>query len=695
MKYLKIAITLMLMTAILAVGVLSAANKDGKTTDKKSTINVSKMKSNPSKGQVVSTAKLKAKIVKAYPAYKRNLSNRQTKHLTAVKNVSHLTPAQVNAHHINTITNTVKRADLAAKTVRVVSTLRDPADQQLVGSKTTVSRMSPQEIADRKAEIEETKAEQAQLGLEMLKQHPSYTSEEVQAMRSKFTTLSGTLTVGTGGNVTTLHDMGVALSFVPLSGPLTVTLLNASYAEGTVYINANPASSSVNTITIQPATGNTACSINLAYDGVNGGIVLNGTQYVTIEGTAVGQTAGTRNLTLTLNGTTSSSKGAVTIRGAAHNSGVSDCKINGSISGSSATNGVFILGNGTPNVNCFVKDCAITNVFSGVYESAPSVINTENFLNNTDKGTQVTNNLIGADAVGSGAVISMGVRLLNVVGALIDHNQIRGIHFVSGYAAASGSRPAGVRTEGSNNVISNNVIDNISFDFNNGSSTGRVYGIRDQSVLADLSNASSDATDPIMNDLFNGGVSNTFNRISGNSISRLFSSSHAATYMQTGIETFLTRRDSILNNSIDMTGTATTTGTSECMTIWGTELTLSRDIIVNNILANDRTGGGDIIAGELNYGGQAPSDNNVLFSANGTDIYNGSHTNYAFFNQTAADGHSVAANPLFVSASNLHLSNGSAAFEEGRSVIGANPLLIASDLTGKPMQNPPNAGARS
>src|SRR5205085_7868226 len=95
--------------------------------------------------------------------------------------------------------------------------------------------------------------------------------------------ISGTFTVGVGGNYTTLTAAVADLNSKFMTGPVTFSLTDNSYPSETypITINPNGGNSSTNTITIKPATGATP---SFSGSSATALIVLNGIDYVTIDG---------------------------------------------------------------------------------------------------------------------------------------------------------------------------------------------------------------------------------------------------------------------------------------------------------------------------------------------------------------------------------------------------------------------------
>ena len=113
-------------------------------------------------------------------------------------------------------------------------------------------------------------------------------------------TISGSFNVGTGGDFATLTAAVAALNSRVMTGPVTFVLTDNTYAGETfpIQINPNGGNSATNTLTIKPASGVSPVISGISTTGL---IVLNGIDYVTIDGSNSGGSS--RDTTLTNNGT--------------------------------------------------------------------------------------------------------------------------------------------------------------------------------------------------------------------------------------------------------------------------------------------------------------------------------------------------------------------------------------------------------
>ncbi|MBL7726532.1 MAG: hypothetical protein JNM68_02555, partial [Dinghuibacter sp.] len=162
------------------------------------------------------------------------------------------------------------------------------------------------------------------------------------------TGLSGTYTVGAGGNYTTLTAAVADYNTRSLCGPVVFSLTDASYAGSETFpivINANAAASATNTLTIRPASGNNATITGAV--GAGATIKLNGADYVTIDGSNNGSNS--RNLTIQNTTTTTSGNAVVWMASPLTGNGSTNNTVkNTIIEGNSATTtfiGLFVGGN--------------------------------------------------------------------------------------------------------------------------------------------------------------------------------------------------------------------------------------------------------------------------------------------------------------------------------------------------------------
>lgn len=153
--------------------------------------------------------------------------------------------------------------------------------------------------------------------------------------------LSGTKTIGSGGDYATIAAAVSALNGGTVSAAVTFTLLDASYSETyPITINAVSGGSVTNTVTFKPTqTGTTVTGAS-----ASGGIILSGANYVTFDGSTSGGTD--KNLTIS---NTNTSGSVMTFQNGASNNTLKNCIFNGV--STLTTNGVITFSTTTGSAN--------------------------------------------------------------------------------------------------------------------------------------------------------------------------------------------------------------------------------------------------------------------------------------------------------------------------------------------------------
>ncbi|QQS72346.1 MAG: T9SS type A sorting domain-containing protein [Flavobacteriales bacterium] len=237
------------------------------------------------------------------------------------------------------------------------------------------------------------------------------------------TLAGGTYTVGSGGAYATLTAAVAAYNTSCLGGPVTFSLISATYPSETypVTINGNADANAVNTLTIKPAVG-----VSPAFSGnnINGILRLNGADYVTIDGSnAVAGT--TRDLTITNTNTGASATvwlNSVNAGNGATNNTVKNC----TIFGYSATTSLAALissgatmGNAaeTANTGNTYQNNAFSRAQYGIGVVGPATMET---------GTVITGNTIGS-TIAADKIGYRGMFISNQQGVLANNNLIDGV----------------------------------------------------------------------------------------------------------------------------------------------------------------------------------------------------------------------------------------------------------------------------
>jgi trimeric autotransporter adhesin len=271
--------------------------------------------------------------------------------------------------------------------------------------------------------------------------------------------LTGNFNVGAGQVYTTITAAVAAYNSSCLTGPVTFTLVDASYTAETlpIIIQNNPLASAVNTLTIKPAAG-----VNATISGATtvAMIQLKGADYVTIDGA---NTAGgtTKNLTVT---TTSTSvipliwitSGSNT--DGANNNTIKNVNLTGNASSTTAAGviaGSFLtLGSEAefPNNNNTISGNVIIKAQNAVFLRGNST------AANFDQNWNISGNSIGSTATAD-KLGFRGVFISNSQGFTINNNVIRGIQSsTTSEATVTGIAVSGGITGG---TISQNRISDI------------------------------------------------------------------------------------------------------------------------------------------------------------------------------------------------------------------------------------------
>ena len=239
-------------------------------------------------------------------------------------------------------------------------------------------------------------------------------------------TIMGNFNTGTGGDFTTLTAAVAALNGRVITGPVTITLTDNSYAGETfpITIQPNGGASATNTITIKPGAG---AQPVISGSSTSALIVLNGADYVTIDGSnTVGGT--TRDMTLTNTNTSTASAviwgQTVGTNDPATNNTIKNLNLTGNAStatlagvgfGSSTISSSSL---GTRNDNNHVQNDNVTSVQFGVYSQGAS-------STNKNVGTVITGNQLGG--AGAAALGRAGIFVGFDDGVQITNNTVNNV----------------------------------------------------------------------------------------------------------------------------------------------------------------------------------------------------------------------------------------------------------------------------
>lgn len=268
--------------------------------------------------------------------------------------------------------------------------------------------------------------------------------------------LSGTYTVGTSGNYPTLTAAVNAYNSACLTGPVTFSLISATYSGSETFpitINNNVSASSTNTLTIKPAAG-----VNATISGSNATAIikLNGAKYVTINGsnTASGNT---RNLTISNTNAGASSTvvwlNSVDASTAAINNTIKNCTITGN---TGSTTLAAIMSSGSTVGATAEAANSNNNYFNNLVSAAMVGINLVGPTGNE------SNNIIDSNFIGSTVAASKmgsgGIRIAQQANCQVIDNTIAGATSGTSSVITTGISLSGTAT---GVVISGNKISDI------------------------------------------------------------------------------------------------------------------------------------------------------------------------------------------------------------------------------------------
>ncbi|MFM1999472.1 MAG: hypothetical protein RL204_1419, partial [Bacteroidota bacterium] len=266
--------------------------------------------------------------------------------------------------------------------------------------------------------------------------------------------LGGTYTVGSGGDFATPHDAIDAYNVACLTSHVIFEFVDADYFfETSLIIEANPMASPYTQLTIRPASG--VDVLISAADGVNVPFILNGADYVTIDGNSAGQSntvcpevLATRNMTITLTAVETQT-GVVWLRTTGSNDGptnntIKNCIIQG-IESEKTLFGIASCGNelnfdsrGNVNNSNLIENNLIIGVRCGIFSAGETESN-RNF-----------DNIIRLNEIGSSTapyqIGNLGILVLNESGIQIESNYIHDLSAISGTELVNAGISVGVQS---------------------------------------------------------------------------------------------------------------------------------------------------------------------------------------------------------------------------------------------------------
>ncbi|MCX6247800.1 MAG: T9SS type A sorting domain-containing protein [Bacteroidetes bacterium] len=264
--------------------------------------------------------------------------------------------------------------------------------------------------------------------------------------------ICGNKHVGVGKDYTTLTDAINAINISELSCALKLYLDDATYPSETfpIILNANPGSSAVNTITIQPNPG---VSVTISGSSATGLVKTYGADYVIIDGLNTGGSS------LTFNNSNAAGVdiwiSSTPTDGATFNT-VKNCTLTGN-SGSTTVSGI-LAGSGT----VYGNPAEVANSNNAIQLNICKSTQNGAFISgcaSNDQNWNISNNTFGS-TVAAEKHGFRGIFIGNASNFQISNNSIVGVQS----SASSSSTTCGIQVGGtiSGGTISGNVIGNIS-----------------------------------------------------------------------------------------------------------------------------------------------------------------------------------------------------------------------------------------
>jgi hypothetical protein len=488
-------------------------------------------------------------------------------------------------------------------------------------------------------------------------------NDAMTAVTRNNTSLSGIYQVGASqpAPFTTLTSAVNAYNTAScLTGPVTFVLTDPSYTTGETFpisINAHPNASAINTLTIKPAT---TASISGAVS--SGSLIkLNGADYVSIDGSNSGGTD--RSLSITNTSTTAPTAVSIVSLGTAAgaiNNTIKNCNISTGIS-TSASYGIAVGGStpgngGADNDNTTIQNNNISVATTGIYANGATAVTVGGLDNLVISGNSVnTNTTIGTTGIQAG----------NALNSTINQNTISVQTSATAAAVGISAETGFVSSDISRNTITN------ALSTNTGGYAGRGITIGTGTTTSNLT---------VSNNIVYG--------VNGSNFSSFGNSSSIGIAIGiiggSGTLTTVTGGVNLYYNSVHLSGTYSNTTSSILTTALYVGSGASALDIRNNIFSNSLTnaGTGTTPKSYAVYSAVAKTAYTTLnyndYYAAGAGGVNGFlnflssdvTTLAAWKTATSQDINSVSVDPMFNSATDLHLLNASALNAAGTPVAG-------------------------
>jgi hypothetical protein len=493
--------------------------------------------------------------------------------------------------------------------------------------------------------------------------HPATTNIYLQGL------LTGTYTVGTGGNFTTLTAAIAAYNNGCVGGPIVFELINPTYPSETypVTINSIAASSSTNTLTIRPAAGVAA---TISGSNANTLIKYSGADWIIIDGVNAGGSS------LTLNNTNAAGAGAIWIGTASASNGATNNIIrNVTFAPTSGTITGILAGSGTTlggpaeisNNNLTIQGCSFIRAQNGIYIAGNAAT--------PDQGIVITSNTFGS-TTNTDKHTFRGLSVQNVQGFMITNNTIAGVRSTTGSTSImTGISIYGVINGG---TIANNRITDIK-QINTGG-----FGANGIGLFSSSANANVNVYNNFISDIGGVGFAGAGENDNGYGIMV----GTAAGPSGGGLN--------IDHNTVVLATNQTAAGSVTAAINIGAGVPAGGLNIRNNIFVNTQT-----VGGATRFAIRSASANTSFASIDNNDYFSAGTLGFIGSNRTDLPGiqagfggntNSVVFQPAFVSATDLHLVNtaGSNWCLDGK---GISLATVTTDIDAQARSNPPDIGA--
>jgi subtilisin-like proprotein convertase family protein len=490
------------------------------------------------------------------------------------------------------------------------------------------------------------------------------------------TALSGTYTVGAGGNFTNLTAATAYINTNNICGPTIFSLTSGYSSSGETFpltINALAGSSAVNILTIKPASGAT---VRLSGSSTSSIFKLNGADFVIIDGSnTVGGT--TKDLTIT-NTNTNATTAVVWLSSLGAGAGSTNNIIkNNNIATGTLANLTYGIILGGASIGVAGADNDSNTIENNTITVASNAIDAVGTSANVNDNLMITNNTISYT---NGSLASIGIRTGQGLNGFVAGNTITA-------SSSVGGAPVGISIETgfTSASITKNKINAIT--------TSSTFGFGSRGITIATGSAASNLTV----------ANNTVYGINGSNFSNFGSSSSLGIGLGVlGSSNTLTATTGGVNlyyNSVNMYGTYTRAAGCVTTALYvgsGASALDIRNNIFVNAMSNTNTG-----SVSKNYAIYSAAANTAFTNINYNDYYaSGTQGVLGFLGSdattlagwkttTGKDANSLSVDPLFVGNTNLHLGSTTPSAVESAGTV----LSVTDDIDGDARGANPDMGA--